>query len=137
MPTLILQSVSRLLLPLMLLISVFVLVRGHNATGGGFVGGLLAAAAFALYSIAHGGAAARHILRVDPHALLGAGLLTALVSGLPALVKGQPLMAAQWATPYIPGLGTVDVGTPLLFDAGVYLVVLGVILTIFLTLLEP
>jgi multisubunit Na+/H+ antiporter MnhB subunit len=132
----ILKTAARLLLPLMLLISVFVLVRGHNATGGGFVGGLLAGAAFALYAIAQDTPTARSILRVTPRTLIGAGLLTALGSGVPAILRGQPFMTGRWLHWEILGLGNIDFGTPLVFDAGVYLVVLGATTTVLLTLLE-
>jgi len=63
----------RLLLPLLLMFSVFLLLRGHNEPGGGFVGGLMAATGFALFSIAFGSETARRILRIDPLALIGVG----------------------------------------------------------------
>ena len=75
------RTAARLLMPLLLLFSVFLLFRGHNQPGGGFVGGLIAAAAFALYAIAFGVQRARQALLVRPMTLLGAGLLIALVSG--------------------------------------------------------
>ena len=100
------RTAARLLMPLLLLFSVFLLLRGHNEPGGGFVGGLVAAAAFALYAIAYGVERARRALLVKPLTLLGAGLLIALASGVPAVLRGQPFMTAQWA------LGPVAVGTP-------------------------
>ncbi|HMN02746.1 MAG TPA: MnhB domain-containing protein, partial [Geobacter anodireducens] len=66
MQSLFLATAVRLLLPLLLLFSLFLLLRGHNEPGGGFVGGLVAAAAFALHALAHGVAAARRVLRVEP-----------------------------------------------------------------------
>ena len=84
-------------MPLLLLFSVFLLLRGHNEPGGGFVGGLVAAAAFALYAIAFGVKRARQALLVKPMTLLGAGLLIALFSGLPAVLRGQPFLTALWA----------------------------------------
>lgn len=136
MPTLIFKTIARFLLPLMLLISVFVLVRGHNATGGGFVGGLVASAAFVLYALAFDIAAARRILHADPLALIGVGLLTALASGVLSLLAGEPFMTGLWTDWFLPGLGTLHLGTPLVFDTGVYLAVLGVTLTIVLSLEE-
>ncbi len=134
MPSLILSVAVRALLPLLLLFSVFLLIRGHNEPGGGFVGGLVAAAAFALYAIAEGVAKVRQTLRVEPRVLIGAGLLVALSSGLLALLQGQPFMTGRWYKQAVPVLGKL--GTPLLFDTGVYLVVVGIILTIILTLAE-
>ena len=92
------RTAARLLMPLLLLFAVFLLLRGHNEPGGGFVGGLVAAAAFALYAIAYGVDRARQALLVKPLTLLGVGLLIALASGVPAALRGQPFMTAQWAS---------------------------------------
>jgi multicomponent Na+:H+ antiporter subunit A len=124
------RTAARLLMPLLLLFSVFLLVRGHNEPGGGFVGGLVAATAFALYGIAYGVGRARQALLVRPLTLLGAGLLIALVSGIPAVLRGEPFLTAQWA------LDPVAVGTPVLFDIGVFLVVAGVALMMVFSLTE-
>ncbi|MCL4707917.1 Na+/H+ antiporter subunit B [bacterium] len=134
MQSLILSVAARSLLPLLLLFSFFLLVRGHNEPGGGFVGGLVAAAAFALYAIAEGVEKVRQTLRVDPRVLIGAGLFVALSSGLLSLLQGKPFMTGLWYKQAVPVLGKL--GTPVLFDAGVYLVVVGIILTIILTLAE-
>ena len=131
----ILQTAVRVLMPLLLLFAVFLLLRGHNQPGGGFVGGLVVAASFILYSIAFGVDAARRALLVRPSTLLGVGLLVALVSGLPALVFGQPFMTAMWTT-VTTGSTAVQVGTPLVFDIGVFIAVIGVVLTIVFTLAE-
>lgn len=134
MTSLILSTAARYILPLLLLFSVFLLLRGHNEPGGGFVGGLVAAAAFALYAIAYDVATARRVLSVDPRTLIGLGLLVALGSGMVGLVTGQPFMTGLWSEYAVPILGKV--GTPLLFDIGVYLVVIGVTLTIIFALAE-
>ena len=131
----ILQTAARLLMPLLLLFAVFLLLRGHNQPGGGFVGGLVVAASFVLYSIAFSVEAARRALLVRPSKLLGIGLLVALASGLPAVVAGRPFMTAMWTT--LPSGSTpLAVGTPLLFDVGVFITVVGVVLTIVFTLTE-
>ena len=129
---LLLAIATRHLFPLMLLFSLFLLLRGHNAPGGGFVGGLVAAAAFGLQLLAFGGAAVRRRLRVAPHVVVGGGLLVAAVSGLPGTAAALPYLTAVWG--HAPLLGAV--GTPLLFDVGVYLVVLGVVLMMLLALSE-
>jgi len=134
MTSLILSTATRYLLPLLLLFSIFLLLRGHNEPGGGFAGGLVAAAAFALYAIAHNVADARRVLRIDPRLLVGLGLLTALSSGLIGLLAGYPFMTGLWSTRSLPVLGKV--GTPLLFDLGVYLVVIGITLLIIFSLAE-
>jgi multicomponent Na+:H+ antiporter subunit A len=129
-PSPIFQTAARLLMPLLLVFSIFLLLRGHNQPGGGFVGGLIASAAFALYAISFGVRRARKALLVTPLTLLGAGLLIALGSGVPAVVRGQPYLTALWATRPLP------VGTPALFDVGVFLVVAGVVLMMIFSLAE-
>lgn len=133
MRSLILQTATRFLVPLLLLFSLFLLVRGHNSPGGGFVGGLVAAAAFALYAIAEGVDPARRLLRVDPRYLIGLGLGVVFVIGIAPLFAGRILLTGLWLE---VGWNPTAVGTPLLFDLGVYIVVLGVTLTILLALAE-
>jgi len=136
MDSLILRTATLFLLPLLLLFSVFLLIRGHNEPGGGFVGGLVAAGAVALYAIAYDVASARRVLRVSLQALVATGLLLALSSGLWANAAGNPFLTAVWMTVSVSDLGELPFGTPLLFDLGVYLVVIGVTLTVVLSLLE-
>ena len=130
----ILRSGARFLVPLMLLFSLFLLVRGHNEPGGGFVGGLVAATAFALVLLAEGRAAAERLLRWDPLAFVAGGLLLALMSGVPPLLRGRPFMTGLWLKAPLPVLGKI--GSPVVFDAGVYLVVLGIVLAILFSLAE-
>jgi multicomponent Na+:H+ antiporter subunit B len=134
--SLILLTAARFLLPLVLLFSVFLLLRGHNEPGGGFAAGLVAAAAFALYAIATDVPAARRALGVAPRTLLGVGLVVALASGLLPVLGGSPFLTGLWGYLLLPDGGQVDLGTPLLFDVGVYLVVIGMTLTIVLSLAE-
>ena len=130
----VLRSATRFLTPLILLFSVFLLVRGHNEPGGGFVGGLVAATAFALVLLAEGLDAARRLLRADPLLLVAAGLLVALASGLPPLLAGGPFLAGRWLKVPLPVVGKI--GSPVVFDVGVFLVVLGIVLTILFALAE-
>jgi multicomponent Na+:H+ antiporter subunit B len=136
MSSLILSTTTRLLQPLLLLYSLFLLVSGHDEPGGGFAGGLVAAAAFSLYAIAHDVAAARRALRFEPSTLIAVGLLLALATGVLPLLWGNPLLTSAWVELRLWGLGALDVGTPMLFDLGVYLVVTGVALTFVLSLAE-
>jgi len=131
----ILQTATRFLMPLFLLFALFLLLRGHNEPGGGFVGGLVVAASFVLYVMAYGVEAGRRALLVDPSRLLGGGLLVALVSGVPAVLIGRPFMTALWTRVGV-GSPSLDVGTPLVFDVGVFLAVIGVVLTIVFTLAD-
>ena len=124
------RKAARLLMPLLLSFAAFLLYRGHNEPGGGFVGGLVAASAFSLYLMAFGVSRARRALRVKPMTLLGIGLLVALASSLPAVLNGLPFLTAQWV------LEPVALGTPMVFDIGVFLVVTGVVLMMVFSLAE-
>ena len=134
MQSLILSTAARLLLPLLLLFSIFLLVRGHYEPGGGFVGGLVAAAAFALNALAYGASEGKSVLGMDPRLLVASGLSIALASGLFSMVGGLPFMTGLWSSVVLPVLGSV--GTPLLFDTGVYLVVTGMVLMVVFSLME-
>jgi multicomponent Na+:H+ antiporter subunit B len=136
MTSLILSSASRLLVPLMLVFSLFLLLRGHSEPGGGFVGGLVATAAFGLEMIARDVESARRLLRVDPRSITAFGLLVAAAAGLAGLVADEPFLTGQWVEISLPLLGKIDIGTPLLFDVGVFFVVVGVTATIILALAE-
>ena len=131
-----LRNWTPLLKAVMLLISVLLLLRGHNEPGGGFVGGLVAATAFTVHALAYNVNAARRSARVSPRTLMASGLLVALVSGLPGLWQGKPFLTGVWGTPNIPYLGEVTLGTPLLFDLGVFLVVAGVVMAMVFALME-
>lgn len=132
--SIILATAARYLAPLMVLFSFYLLLRGHNEPGGGFVGGLVAAVAFALYIVAYDVRQARHMLRVQPQTLMGTGLLIALLSGVPAVLQDTPFMTGFWLKQQVPVIGKV--GTPLVFDVGVYLLVIGIVLTILFALAE-
>lgn len=136
MISLILRTAARFLHTLLLLFSIFLLLRGHNEPGGGFVGGLVAAAAFALYCIAYDVAAARRALALDPKVLLGAGLLLAAGSGLLPLGLGLPFLTGLWSAVASPPGFVIELGSPLFFDTGVYLVVVGAVLTILFAIAE-
>src|SRR5688500_403504 len=131
----ILRTAARLLMPLLLLFAVFLLLRGHNEPGGGFVAGLVVAMALVLHAGAFGVPASRRVLSVHPSHLQGGGLLIARGSGLVAPLQGSAFMRAV-GTKVPMGGAPVDVGTPLLFDLGVCLVVIGFVLTIVFTLAE-
>jgi multicomponent Na+:H+ antiporter subunit B len=132
--SLILRATTRLLFPLTLVFSVFLLFRGHNAPGGGFVGGLTAAAAFALVLASDGLDMARRLLRLDPRTFIGAGLAVALLSGVAPLFDGGAFLTGHWLEAKVPVVG--HLGTPFVFDVGVYLTVLGVVATIIFELAE-
>lgn len=133
MSSLILHVVSRILLPVAFAYSIYLLWRGHNEPGGGFVGGLIMSAGLIIYALPRGRLRLVRFLRVPPEAIAGGGVLLAAGSGMFGLLRGQAFMTHQWTT--LPtGLA---VGTPLMFDTGVYLAVVGAVLTFLIYYLEP
>lgn len=134
MQSLILRASTRLLVSLILVFSVYLLVRGHQSPGGGFSGALVAGTAFALYAIAEGAASVRLALRIDPRHLIVIGLLLALGAGLVGSFLGHPFLTGLWWTLSLGRDYEIVLGTPLFFDIGVYLIVLGTILTLILAL---
>ncbi len=134
MKSLILETTMRVLMGLLLVFSIFLLLRGHNLPGGGFGGGLVAGSAFALKALASGTTSARSLLWFDPRTIIGLGLLVALVSGLFGAPYGLPFLTGLWDLTIFPVVGKL--GTPLLFDTGVYIVVLGITTLIIFTLAD-
>ena len=135
-PSLILRTATRLLVSLILVFSVYLLLRGHNAIGGGFAGALVAGTGFALYTMVEGSSSVRQAIRIDPRSLIVLGMALALTSGIMGLLAGTPFLNGLWWS-----LGQfkgreVAVGTPLIFDFGVFFIVLGMILTLILALEE-
>ena len=122
---------ASLLLPALLLLSLGILYRGHNLPGGGFIGGLLGATAFALAALGSGAATVRRAIRLQPRTLTAVGLALAMAAGLLGLAAGEPFLTAQWTS-----VGGVELGTPLLFDLGVFILVVGAVLTVLFTLDE-
>lgn len=135
MNTLIFRTVAPFLTALMALFSIFVLLRGHNEPGGGFIGGLIAASAFAIYGIAFGVQSVRRALVFHPMSIAGCGLFVACLSGLLSAFFGVPFMTGLWIYPTFAGV-EMPLATVVSFDIGVYLVVVGSITSIALALEE-
>ena len=130
MSTMILRFTVRVLAPVQLALSIYLLFRGHNAPGGGFIAALVAGGAVMLQYMAHGSAGARKVVPVDFSTLLGVGLVLAVSMGLAGLVAGEAfLTGAHWSV-HAPLIGELDVTASLVFDTGVYLVVLAVIVAV-------
>jgi multicomponent Na+:H+ antiporter subunit A len=129
-PSMILVTACYYLLPLLLLFSIFLMLRGFEEPGGGFVGGLVGAMAFVFYMIARNVRNARQALRASPRYLVGVGLMMAAGSGIAGLLDGRPFLSGLW-------YGAIShAGTPALLDLGVYVLVIGGVLTIFFHLAE-
>ena len=135
MRTIIFRVSAPYLTALMFLFSLFVLLRGHNEPGGGFIGGLIAASAIAVYGMAVGVEAVRRALYFHPIVYAASGLLTAVLAGIASIFGGFPFMTGLWAFPGLLG-GEVPISTTLFFDIGVYLVIVGAVVAIALSLEE-
>lgn len=134
MKSVILKTASSYLLPLLLLFSVFVLLRGHYLPGGGFIGGLIAAIAFVLHAFANGLKNTRFLIRIHPGFLIPVGLLIALISATAPMFADLPVMTGLWFPEPVSVVGMI--GSALFFDIGVFLVVIGASLTIMFTISE-
>lgn len=133
MNTVIFRTLAPLIVAIMLVFSFYVCLRGHNEPGGGFIGGLIAAASMAVFGMASGVAEVRKALRVDPMAIAGFGVLMAGASGLVSMFIDAPFMTSIWFYLEI-GETVVPLSTPLFFDLGVYCVVFGTLAAIALSL---
>ena len=131
MNSIILRVGTKYLCGILVLFSLYMLIRGHNEPGGGFIGGLIGSTGFVLFALACGTADARNALKVMPQNIAMAGLGIALLAGIYAALFGDALFTGQWLfineTPEDKG---IPISTVLFFDIGVYLVVFGSILSI-------
>ncbi len=132
MQSVILKTATRLMVGLLLIFSFYLLLRGHHEPGGGFSAALVAGTAFALFAIAEGPAKVRAAIRLRATTIAMTGLAVAVLSGVPALLLNRPFLTGVWWGPGNQSL----IGTPLVFDIGVFLAVLGAILAVLLTLEE-
>ncbi len=121
----ILPSVARLTLHLLLLFAVHLLLRGHNAPGGGFIAGVLTAGALTFQMMAFDAEAFRAEGPLNPLRMVSLGLLLAALTGLGAVALGQPFLTSAFGHISVPLLGEVELVTSMGFDIGVYLVVVG------------
>ncbi|NMI02090.1 MnhB domain-containing protein [Pseudonocardia acidicola] len=130
--TLLLEVATRILFPTVLVFSIYLLLVGHYAPGGGFSGGLVAGLAFVLRYTAGGGAdnaadiGAR--VRIRPPLLVGLGLSLAVLTALAPVAFGAPVLSSAKLTLHVPAIGDVALVTSLILDVGVYLLIVGVVL---------
>lgn len=128
--SLMIDVVTRILFPTMIVLSFFFFFAGHNAPGGGFAGGLVAALAFTLRYLAGGREELEEAMPIDASPILGVGLLTAAAAAIwPMLLGYPPLTSFVWDV-HLPAIGDVHVASALLFDLGVYMIVVGLTLSI-------
>jgi len=122
---LMLGVLARLILPLALLVSVFIFLRGHNEPGGGFIAGLITAVALILLQVAYGQRWVQTRMGIRLPDLAAAGVLIAAATGIASLPLGFPFLTSAFAHIHVPLIGEIEVASAMLFDLGVYLTVVG------------
>ena len=118
MKSLIFDVLVRILVPIIWLMSLWIFFRGHDAAGGGFIAGLMAAMATTLQILSLGRKGLDRFHRTGIFSMLGIGLLVSVSSSISNLVRGQAFMTAEWLS-----LGKFPVGTPIIFDVGIFITV--------------
>jgi multicomponent K+:H+ antiporter subunit A len=124
----------RLLLPMAALVSIYFLLRGHNAPGGGFVGGLVMATAVLVQYMVSGTIWVEARLKIHPQVWIALGLLGACVTGLGAWLASRHFLAAVATDVHLPLIGALHVSSVLVFDLGVYMLVVGSTMLILISL---
>ncbi|WP_150299728.1 monovalent cation/H+ antiporter subunit A [Pseudomonas profundi] len=127
---LMLVNLTRVILPLALLVSVYIFFRGHNLPGGGFIAGLITAVALILQYVGSGEQWTTQRWGVNYHHLAGIGVLIAGLTGLGSFAFGYPFLTSAFGYFHFPLVGEVELATAMLFDLGVYLTVVGATLLI-------
>ena len=125
---------TRLLLPVAILVGVYIFLRGHNEPGGGFVAGLIVAIALVMQYIASGFGWTAARQRTPYHAMIGAGVMVAGLTGLGAWFNGMPFLTSAFAYVDLWPLERFEVATAMLFDLGVFLTVLGAVMLVLASL---
>ena len=134
MKSVILNTVARVMLPLVLIFAIYLLFRGHNAPGGGFIAGVMAGIVVALQYIAFGDEYGGKIFGINYRDVFAVGLLIAAGTGIVAMICGYPFLTSEvWHLEW-PFFGDVEIASAMFFDIGVFLVVVGGILTIVSTI---
>lgn len=126
----IVDTITRIVFHSALVLSIYLLFAGHNQPGGGFVGGLVAAAAFALTYVAGGIDDVRTLSRLRPWTVLGSGLFLSAMAAMTPLLFGDPVLESGHESFDVPALGHVEISSTLFFDVGVYGVVVGLVLMV-------
>ncbi|MFC4698916.1 monovalent cation/H+ antiporter subunit A [Glaciecola siphonariae] len=126
----ILGMISQSLLPLALLVSFYIFLRGHNMPGGGFIAGLITSVALIQQYIAHGVDWVKPRIKVDYQTLIALGVLIATLTGIGSWFFDRPFMTTWFDYFDIPFIGEIELASALIFDLGVYLTVVGATLLI-------
>lgn len=136
MISLILHRITRVVIHIILLFSIFVLFKGHNEPGGGFIAGLMASVAIVLVYLTYDIETVKKFMPISYPVMIGLGLFFAVGTGIGGVILGYPFLTQTFDYFHIPLVGEVELATALSFDIGVFLVVVGATLLIISTLGE-
>src|SRR5690554_6352749 len=136
MNNIILEKIALLFLRGIALMSVFLLLRGHNSPGGGFIGAIVLAIGFIFYGIIFGSDRIERILYFNTRIWMGIGLGFVLLAAVWPVFQGHTPLTGLWYTGNRPLLGKIHLGTPLIFDTGIFIGVTGLILSVILTIMQ-
>lgn len=136
MNTTILEKTARLFLWIVAVLSVILLLRGHNLPGGGFIAGIVLSVGFIFYGIVFGSHAIQKIIKYNSRTWMGIGLLLVLISAIIPVLAGSEVMTGTWLKISLPLMGEIHLGTPLLFDTGIFVTVAGLILSVIISIIE-
>lgn len=126
--------VARVLFFVLHVFALYLLLRGHDLPGGGFIGGLVSAISWVMLGLALGWEEAARVLKIDPVRLAAVGLAIAGVTGWAPMLFGAAFFEQYFWHGAVPFLGEIHVGTPLAFDIGVFLVVVGIVVKMIVVL---
>ncbi|MBP3951344.1 Na(+)/H(+) antiporter subunit B [Bacillus suaedae] len=132
----ILKTVTQLVTFIIIIFSIYVFLSGHHHPGGGFIGGLMTAAAFVLIGLAFDIETVKKIIPIDFKLISATGMLIAVLTGIGSFVFDANFLSHTFDYFHLPLLGETELATAVLFDIGVYLVVIGITLTIIFTIGE-
>ncbi|HSH50252.1 MAG TPA: MnhB domain-containing protein [Bacteroidales bacterium] len=132
----ILENIVTLFMKVMVIYSFYLLLRGHNNPGGGFIAGIIASTGFIFFAIIHGTKNLQKIIKFRPQLFIASGLSLVFIAAFLPIIISKEILTGLWLHINIPILGMLHFGTPLIFDTGVFLAVIGVILTIVISIME-
>jgi len=133
---LILRTVTKLIVFIILTLAIYLFFSGHDAPGGGFIGGLVLASAIVLLLLTYDIETIKYSIPFDFKIVSAIGALIVLLTGLGSIIFGEPFLTQTFATVILPFLGEVELSTVTFFELGVALVVVGVVVTIILSISE-
>ncbi|SES77790.1 multisubunit sodium/proton antiporter, MrpB subunit [Oceanobacillus limi] len=131
---LILRTTTSLIAFILLGFAVYLLLAGHNSPGGGFIGGLVTAAAIVLMYMAYGINLIDKIIPINYRTLALIGLLIAVLTGVGSFLFNEPFLSQTFGYFHFPFFGEIELATAMIFDVGVYFTVVGVTITIILNI---